>query len=310
MELQWPLILFTTFVAWSAGLFGAQGAAALAGEGRRAQMPALIGSAALLAVGGVAVFFHLEHFERIFNGFGNPTSGITQELVCVVVVGALMVVAFVVLRRAAGGDEAPALPKGLAALMIAAAALLVLVTGHSYMMAARPAWDSLLGPLTLLGAACAAGPLTFAAIGAIAGGADGAVAGGAPGAAPARAAGRAVGIAAIVGSAANAALSVAYLAFMAASTASHTAVGYYFDPTPPTAGMVDVSALSPFAAGSLPVAVVAVVAALAPVACAIAGRKTGNWKVWGAAGALCAVAGAVALRMAFYSAGASVYLFY
>ena len=310
MELQWPLILFTTFVAWSAGLFGAQGAAALAGEGRRAQMPALIGSAALLAVGGVAVFFHLEHFERIFNGFGNPTSGITQELVCVVVVGALMVVAFVVLRRAASGDEAPALPKWLAALMIAAAALLVLVTGHSYMMAARPAWDSLLGPLTLLGAACAAGPLTFAAIGAIAGGADGAVAGGAPGAAPARAAGRAVGIAAIVGSAANAALSVAYLAFMAASTASHTAVGYYFDPTHPTAGMVDVSALSPFAAGSLPVAVVAVVAALAPVACAIAGRKTGNWKVWGAAGALCAVAGAVALRMAFYSAGASVYLFY
>ena len=153
-------------------------------------------------------------------------------------------------------------------------------------------------------------PLTFAAIGAIAGGADGAVAGGAPGAAPARAAGRAVGIAAIVGSAANAALSVAYLAFMAASTASHTAVGYYFDPTHPPAGMVDVSAFSPFAAGSLPVAVVAVVAALAPVACAIAGRKTGNWKVWGAAGALCAVAGAVALRMAFYSAGASVYLFY
>lgn len=310
MELQWPLILFTTFVAWSAGLFGAQGAAALAGEGRRAQMPSLIGSAVLLAVGGIAVLFHLEHFERIFNGFGNPTSGITQELVCVVVVGALMVVAFVVLRRAAGGDGAPALPKWLAALMIAAAALLVLVTGHSYMMAARPAWDSPLGPLTLLGAACAAGPLTFAVIGAIAGGADGAVAGGAPGAAPARAAGRAVGIAAIVGSAANAALSVAYLAFMAASTASHTAVGYYFDPTHPTAGMVDVSALSPFAAGSLPVAVVAVVAALAPVACAIAGRKTGNWKVWGAAGALCAVAGAVALRMAFYSAGASVYLFY
>ena len=297
MELQWPLILFTTFVAWSAGLFGAQGAAALAGEGRRAQMPALIGSAALLAVGGIAVFFHLEHWERIFNGFGNPTSGITQELACIVVVGVLMVVAFVMLRRgagdgaaagaangeagrAAGDDGAPALPKWLAALMIAAAALLVLVTGHSYMMAARPAWDSLLGPLTLLGAACAAGPLTFAAI------------------------------AAIVGSAANAALSVAYLAFMAASTASHTAVGYYFDPTHPTAGMVDVSALSPFAAGSLPVAVVAVVAALAPVACAIAGRKTGNWKVWGAAGALCAVAGAVALRMAFYSAGASVYLFY
>ena len=112
MELQWPLILFTTFVAWSAGLFGAQGAAALAGEGRRAQMPALIGSAALLAVGGIAVFFHLEHWERIFNGFGNPTSGITQELACIVVVGVLMVVAFVMLRRGAGDGAAAGAANG------------------------------------------------------------------------------------------------------------------------------------------------------------------------------------------------------
>ena len=296
MELQWPLILFTTFVAWSAGLFGAQGAAALAGEGRRAQMPALIGSAALLAVGGVAVFFHLEHFERIFNGFGNPTSGITQELVCVVVVGGAHDVRR--LRRCCAGrpaaTAAPALPKWLAALMIAAAALLVLVTGHSYMMAARPAWDSPLGPLTLLGAACAAGPLTFAVIEAARG----------------EAAGRATALFSLVGSIANLAASVAYLAFMEMASASYTDVGYYYDPTHPTAGMVDVSALSPFAGESVAMVAVAVVAAAVPVVAALVGRKTGNWKVWGAAGALCAVAGAVALRMAFYSAGASVYLFY
>ena len=171
---------------------------------------------------------------------------------------------------------------------------LVAVMAHSYTMAARPAWDSPLGPLTLLGAACAAGPLTFAVIEAARG----------------EAAGRAIALFSLIGSIANLAASVAYLAFMEMASASYTDVGFYYDPTHPTAGMVDVSALSPFAAGSLPVAVVAVVAALAPVACAIAGRKTGNWKVWGAAGALCAVAGAVALRMAFYSAGASVYLFY
>lgn len=320
MELQWPLILFTTFVAWSAGLFGAQGAAALAGEGRRAQMPALVGSAALLAVGGVAVFFHLEHFERIFNGFGNPASGITQELVCVVVVGALMVVAFVMLRRsatatagagaagaAAGGpassgapaagaskDGAPAMPKWLAALAIAAAALLVLVTGHSYMMAARPAWDSLLGPLSLFGAAAAAGPLTFAAIEAAL---DGSV-------------GKAVSLTAIIGSAANLLLSAAYLAVMESSTAAYTNVGYYFDPTHPTAGMADMSVLSPFAGDSVAMVAVALIAAAVPVVCAAFGRKAGNWKVWGSVGALCAVVGAVALRMAFYSVGASVYLFY
>lgn len=318
MELQWPLILFTTFVAWSAGLFGAQGVAALAGEGRRAQMPALIGSAGLLAVGGIAVFFHLEHFERIFNGFGNPTSGITQELVCVVVVGVLMVVAFVMLRQgaaataaagtgaSAGGpapagsasaaakDGAPAMPKWLAVLAIVAAALLVLVTGHSYMMAARPAWDSVLGPLTLLGAACAAGPLTFAAIEAVL---DGAV-------------GRAISLVALVGSIANLAISAAYLAFMEMSTVSYTDVGFYYDPTHPTQGMVDVAALSPFAGESVAMVAVAVVAAAVPVVAALVGRKTGNWKLWGTVGAICAVIGAVALRMAFYSVGASVYLFY
>ena len=59
MELQWPLILFTTLLAWAAGVFGAQCLYALRGQGTRAQMPALITSAVLLVVGGIAVFFHL-----------------------------------------------------------------------------------------------------------------------------------------------------------------------------------------------------------------------------------------------------------
>ena len=294
MELQWPLILFTTFVAWSAGLFGAQGAAALAGEGRRAQMPALVTSAVLLAVGGVAVFFHLEHWERIFNGFGNPTSGITQELVCIVVVAVLMVVMFVMLRKSGEAADAPAMPKWLAVLSVVAAALLVLVTGHSYMMAARPAWDSVLGPLSLLGAACALGPATFAVIEAVRG----------------EAVGRAISLGALVGAVVNAALTTVYLFIMESGTSSYTDVGYHYDPTHPTAGLVDVAALSPFAGESVAMVVVAVVAALVPIVAAVLGKKSGNWKLWGTVVAACAVVGAVALRMAFYSVGASVYLFY
>lgn len=213
MELQWPLILFTTFVAWSAGLFGAQGAAALAGEGKRAQMPALVTSAVLLVVGGIAVFFHLEHWERIFNGFGNPTSGITQELVCVVAVAVLMVVMFVMLRKSAEDEAAPACPTWLAVCAIAAAAVLVLVTGHSYMMAARPAWDSVLGPLSLLGAAAAMGPLTFAVIEAVR---DEAV-------------GKCVALAALAGSVANAVLAAAYLFAMETAGSAYAEVGTYFD---------------------------------------------------------------------------------
>ena len=294
MELQWPLILFTTFVAWSAGLFGAQGVAALAGEGKRAQMPALVASAALLALGGIAVFFHLEHWERIFNGFGNPTSGITQELVCVVVVAVLMVVAFVMLRKSDDADGAPALPKWLAVCAVVAAALLVLVTGHSYMMASRPAWDSMLGPLSLLGAACALGPATFAVIEAV----------------RTEASGKVVALAAVAGAAVNAALSGAYLVAMEMSSSSYTDVGYYYDPTHPTAGMVDVAALSPFAGESVAMVVVTVIAVLVPVAAAVLGRRSGQWKLWGSVATACALIGAVALRMAFYSVGASVYLLY
>ena len=119
MELQWPLILFTTLLAWAAGVFGAQCLYALRGQGTRAQMPALITSAVLLVVGGIAVFFHLEHWERIFNGFGHLTSGITQELIAIVVLAVVMVVYFVYLRR--GGDEAK-VPAWLAAVGLVLAA--------------------------------------------------------------------------------------------------------------------------------------------------------------------------------------------
>ena len=90
MELQWPLILFTTLVAWSAGLFGTQALLAAGGHAKKAQVPAWIASAVLLAAGGIAVFFHLEHWERIFNGFGHLTSGITQELIAIVVLAVMI----------------------------------------------------------------------------------------------------------------------------------------------------------------------------------------------------------------------------
>ena len=62
-------------------------------------MPALITSAVLLVVGGIAVFFHLEHWERIFNGFGHLSSGITQELIAIVVL-AVAAIAFGLWRDA------------------------------------------------------------------------------------------------------------------------------------------------------------------------------------------------------------------
>ena len=119
MELQWPLILFTTFVAWCAGLFGAQALAALRGEAKNSQMISWIVAAVLLVIGGISVFLHLEHWERIFNGFGHITSGITQELICIVLL-AIVAVVYLVMLRKSGEGSVPAWC-AIAAIIVSAA---------------------------------------------------------------------------------------------------------------------------------------------------------------------------------------------
>ena len=84
MEIQIPLVIFTSFLAWAAGIFGTQCILALQKRGGAVQLPALICSAAVLVVGGIAVVFHLTHPFNLFNGFGHITSGITQELIAIV----------------------------------------------------------------------------------------------------------------------------------------------------------------------------------------------------------------------------------
>ena len=107
MELQWPLILFTTLTAWGCGVLGGAGALALKGAGKKSQQLLAILSCVLLAAGGIAVFFHLQHWERIFNGFGHITSGITQELIAIVVFVVIAVAYFVMARKSDDGGTLP-----------------------------------------------------------------------------------------------------------------------------------------------------------------------------------------------------------
>lgn len=134
METQWALIIFTLFVCLTCGILASMAVMALRGEGRDLQFPSLITAAVSLVVGGLGAFMHLQHWERIFNGFGHITSGITQELIGCVVLGIVMVVWFIALR-----GEKP-VSKALAWVTIVAAILMVVATGHSYYMPARPAW--------------------------------------------------------------------------------------------------------------------------------------------------------------------------
>ena len=299
MELQWPLILFTTLVAWSAGLFGTQALMAVFGVGKRAQVPAWVASAVLLAAGGIAVFFHLEHWERIFNGFGHLTSGITQELIAIVVL-AVVAVAYLVLMRKS--DDGASVPKWLAWVAVALSVVLVAVMAHSYTMAARPAWDSVLWILYVLGNACVLGPATFLLV----------LAAGGPGDQPAdRAAdaGAPAGLAALAGAALNALAALAFAAFLQLSAGSFADVGLYFDPTHPTKAMADAAATVASQAPLLWLGAVAV-GAIVPLAAAFMGRRTGNWRLWAPAAIIAALVGAVCMRVVFYNLGLSVFMFY
>ena len=289
MELQWPLILFTTFVAWSAGLFGTQALLATGGHAKRSQLPAWVASAALLAVGGVAVFFHLEHWERIFNGFGHLTSGITQEFVAIVVLAVVAIAYLAAMRRS---DDGATVPKWLCWVAVAVCVILVAAMAHSYTMAARPAWDSVLWILYVLGNACALGPCTMALIMALRG----------DDLAP-------VGLPALAGAALAAAAAVAFAAFLQASGGSFAEVGYYFDPTRPTAGMADAASAVAAQAPLLWIGAVAV-GGILPLAAAFMGRRSGSWRLWGPVAIVCALIGAVCLRVVFYELGLSVFMFY
>ena len=289
MELQWPLILFTSILAWSVGLFGAQAIYALRGEGAKAQMPALITSVVLMAISGIAVFFHLQHWERIFNGFGHITSGITQELIAIIVVFIVMVIYFVYLRRSGEGK----VPTWVAVIAIVTSAILMCVAGHSYMMPARPAWDSVIQIASLLGAACAMGPATMAVIVELKDGAT-----------------DYSGKINVIGQIIGAALTIAFVAYMTVAVSATTQVPYWFDPVSPTRDVTTAIALSPFAGEALGVTIASIVAAIVGVVASFMGKKQGNWKVWGTVATVAALAAAMCLRVLLYMMGVSVYPFF
>ena len=287
MALQWPLILFTTFVCAGAGLIAVEGLFALLGKGKKAYFLAAITALALVVIGGICVFFHLEHAERIFNGFGHITSGITQELIFIVIMFIVMILFFVFLRREGK------IAKWLGILAVVAAVVLLFVVGHSYMMAARPAWNSIIQPLSLIGAAAAIGAGLFALL-------DAKEEGDA----------KLHGLANIIGTVANLVFTGALVAVMGSAVKGLTTVGNHFDATHPTYGMVDPSALSPLAGSSAGLTWAAIILAVLAVVLAFVGKKNNKWAVMGAAIAACAFVGAILLRMVFYTAGGSVFLFY
>jgi len=119
----------------AAGIFALQGLLCVLGKGEKTQKSAVITTLVALVVGGAASFMHLEHWDRVFNGFGHLSSGITQELIGIVVMVVVLIIFFLVGRKGLAPKWA-----GILAMLVSIAVVALLTT--SYMMPARPVWST------------------------------------------------------------------------------------------------------------------------------------------------------------------------
>ena len=290
MEVQIPLVLFTSFLAWSAGIFGTQCILALKKKAGEIQLPLLIISVVTLAIGGIAVVFHLTHPTHLFNGFGHLSSGITQELIAIVLVVIVMVLFFLMLRR----SEDKTVPAWVAIAGLVVCAVLIVAMGHSYMMESRPAWNNIWQLLSLLGGACVMGPATVAIVAAVK-----------------KAELPEIGTFAVIGSAVNAVLAAIFLAVMNAATPTFQSFPYYWDPTHPNYALKHGSDVSIFGADAMTATVLVIVGIVVSVIAAIIGKKQGNkWLTWGSIVLIAGLVCTIALRVLFYCMGETLFMLY
>jgi DMSO reductase anchor subunit len=298
MELQWPLILFTFFLCLAGGILLAQGVLTCAGKGKKMQLVSLIAAAIALVVGGIAVFLHLQHWERIFNGFGHITSGITLEFVGCIVFAVVLVLYFLMMRRSEDGMA----PKWCGILAIVVGAALPIVTGMSYLMPSLPVWNTPLLPVYYLCNTVLMGGLSALVIA------------GATGADDVK--GLAIKLV-VAGGIAQLVVVAAYAVAISSMGGLYSDVTYYFDPTLPDVGMVDTDAVvGSLFTGSQALAFwlgAVILGSVVPVVLGIVARTVSGVKklaAYAAAGLVCAVIGGLCWRSILYVVAVSVFALY
>ena len=302
MEMEWPLILFTFFVCLASGILLGQGVMTVLGKGKSMQLASLVSSLVALAVGGISVFFHLQHWERIFNGFGHITSGITLEFIGCVVFFVVLVVYFLMMRRAEDGMA----PKWCGVLAIIMGVAMPAITGDSYLMEAIPVWDTFLLPVYYVFNAVFFGGLSVLVIAALTKCDD--------------VNDTAIWLA-IGGGVATAVALIAYAVFINSLGGVYSDITYYFDPTLPDSSMIDVqedfvgtvlagSNAPLFWIGAVIVGVALPVGAAFMAKRALAGGKQQQVLPLAGAGLACALAGGICWRMILYMVAVSIFALY
>ena len=291
MAIQWPLVFFTLFMCATAGVLGGLGVLVIGGKGRKIYLPGIITAAVLLVLGVISSFMHLQHWQRIFNGFGNITSGITQELIAIVLAIVALVVFFALIRRAA--DDKP-IAKWIGWVMLAIGIILAVVCALSYLMVSRPAWGNATGIFYFVASALVLGAAIIWVLAALK---DEEIA-------PCSA--FATFVAGII-----AAVTVIIFAIVALN-AEFTIPMAYFDPVTPTEHLAAGSAaIAEILKGSGALAFwggALVLGAIVPAICGILAKKLTNaGKILAFVAVICALIGGICFRAVFYQLGVSVF---
>lgn len=159
MAVQWPLLIFSVLLGVASGCFVFMAIGELAGRFKSVRFQGAVIALVCLAIGGIASVFHLGHPERATHLLGNMASGLTKEIFVVGIMGILAIIYVVISRK-----DYPGASKVTGVLAGIAGIALPLVAGASYLMSARPAWDSVTLPLMYLGGGLGMGTLLMAAL--------------------------------------------------------------------------------------------------------------------------------------------------
>lgn len=167
MSVQWPLLLFSVLLGTSSGMLVYLGVFEARGVRPCGRFVIALGALVLLGVGGVASTFHLGHPERALHIMGNMGSGLSRELIGVGVTGVVALVYAVLTKKDYAGAS-----KALGIIGLICGIALPLIAGSSFMMASRPAWDSLALPIMYLGTGLGLGLALAACIACLSGAKD------------------------------------------------------------------------------------------------------------------------------------------
>ncbi len=159
MAVQWPLLIFSILLGASSGIMVFLGVGELKGTFKKVRFPLALAALILLVVGGCASAFHLGNIDRAFHILGNLNSGLSRELFGVGFAFIVLLVYTVLARKDYSGAS-----KVLGVLALIAGIALPLIAGASYMMPARPIWNSATLPLMYLGTGLGLGLVIAAAV--------------------------------------------------------------------------------------------------------------------------------------------------